>query len=234
MRKSQIFALAAVALAILGLAGSLGAYRFKKIEKKGPLELSPVTAELPANPDAVSAAIRNTFNVWDDLARTNFTGTYRNKLSPDSKWRPFYLFTHGGTGLNVFPPDEEILLDRGEDSFVRRYVAIAPELRRSDFYLHEVTGDQYWPSEYEYRGQPAKFRCSFFIHLEPASASQTRLEIFEYQPMIWAGEKFGMSAHAILPTMLHDIRPAQATTADRVEVLSMIRNGLAAPAPKRD
>ena len=232
MRKSQLLALAAVALAILGLAASLEAYRFKKIEKKGPAELSPVTAELPAAADTVSAAVRNTFNVWDDLARTNFTGTYKKKFPTGSKWRSFYLFTHGGTGLNVFPPDAEILLDRGEDSFVRRYLAIAPELRRNDFYLHEVTGDEYWPSEYLYRGQPAKFRCSFFIHLEPVSGSQMRLEIFEYQPMIWAGEKLGMSAHAILPTMLHDIRSAQATTADRVEVVTMIRDGLAVP--KRD
>ena len=234
MKQSQILALAAVVLAILGLAGSLEAYRFKKIEKQAPAELSPVTAEVPANPDAVSAAIRNTFNVWEDLARTNFKGPYERKFPTGNKWRSFYLFTHGGTGLNVFPPDEEILLDRGEDSFVRRYVAIAPELRQNDFYLHEVTGEEFWLSEYSYRGQPAKFRCSFFIHLEPASGSQTRVEIFEYQPTIWAGEKFAMSAHAILPTMLHDIRPAQATTADRVEVVTMIRDGLAAPAPKRD
>jgi hypothetical protein len=41
-----------------------------------------------------------------------------------------------------------------------------------------------------------------------------------------------MSAHAVLPTMLHDIRSAQATTADRVEVATLIRDGLAAP--KRD
>jgi hypothetical protein len=232
MRKSQIFALVVAALAILGLAGSLEAYRFKKIEKQGPAELSPVTAEIPANPEAVTAAIRQTFNVWDDLARTNFSGTYERKFPTGSKWRSFYLFTHGGTGLNVFPPDDEILLDRGEDSFVRRYVAIAPELRRNDFYLHDVTGDEYWPSEYLYRGQPAKFRCSFFIHLEPASGSQTRLEVFEYQPEIWVGEKFAMSAHAILPTMLHDIRFSEATTADRVEVVTIIRDRLAAP--KRD
>jgi hypothetical protein len=232
MKKSQIFALAVAALGVLALGLSLEAYRFKKIEKQGPAELSGVTAELPANPEAVSAAVRNTFNVWDDLARTNFAGTYKKKFPTGSKWRSFYLFTQGGTGLNVFPPDEEILLDRGEDSFVRRYVAIAPELRRNDFYLHEVTGDEFWPSEYMYRGQPAKFRCGFFIHLEPRSGSQTRVEVFEYQPMIWAGEKFGMSAHAILPTMLHDIRSAEATTADRVEVVTMIRDGLAAP--KRD
>jgi hypothetical protein len=228
MRKPQLLALAAIALVTMGLAISLGAYRFKKIEKKGPAELSPVTAELPADSNAVSAAIQKTFNVWDDLARTNCAGTYKNKFPASSKWRAFWLFTHGGTGLNLFPPDEDVLRNGGEDSSVRRYIAIPSELRRGDFYLHEPTGDQYWPSEYVYRGQPAKFRCSFFIHLEPTRGSHTRVEIFEYQPEIWAGEKLAMSAHAILPTMLHDIRFAQATTTERVEVVTMIREGLAA------
>jgi len=227
MRTPQRLALAATALVTIGLAVSLEAYRFKKIEKKGPAELSPVTAELPADSNAVSAAIQNTFNVWGDLARTNFAGTYTNKFPARSKWRAFYLFRHGGTGLNVFPPDEDVLRNRGEDSFVRRYIAIPSELRRGDFYLYEPTGDQYWPSEFMYRGQPAKFRCSFFIHLEATTGSHTHVEIFEYQPEIWAGEKLAMSAHAIWPTMLHDIRFAQATTADRVEVVTMIRDGLA-------
>src|SRR5215831_4862167 len=99
MRKSHILAFAARVLVILGLTASLEACRSKKIDKKGPVELSPVAAELSANPDALSTAIRTTFNVWDDLARTNFSGTYKSKFSPDSKWREFYLFTHGGTGL---------------------------------------------------------------------------------------------------------------------------------------
>jgi hypothetical protein len=51
----------------------------------------------------------------------------------------------------------------------------------------------------------------------------TRVEIFEYQPVIWVGEYFGLSAHAPLPTILHDIRSADATTADRKAILTMIQ-----------
>jgi len=79
-------------------------------------------------------------------------------------------------------------------------------------------------SEYFYKGQPAKFRCSFLIHLEPAGNSSTKVEVFEYQPTIWAGEYFGFSAHAVLPTTLHDIRPVQPTTTDRKALLTRIQN----------
>jgi hypothetical protein len=109
------------------------------------------------------------------------------------------------------------------DSFVERYVRIPPELRTRDFYMYEPTGDYYWESEYFYQGSAAKFRCSFLIHLEPAKNSGVKVEIFEYQPTVWVGEYLGMSAHAILPTMLHDIRPARPTTADRQALLQLIQ-----------
>jgi len=71
--------------------------------------------------------------------------------------------------------------------------------RANDFYFHEPSGDVFWDSEYFYESAPAKFRCSFLIHLEPVDRSHTTVEIFEYQPYVWAGEYFGFSAHAILP-----------------------------------
>jgi hypothetical protein len=89
--------------------------------------------------------------------------------------------------------------------------------------MYEPTGDYYWESEYFYQGKAAKFRCSFLIHLEPAKNSSVKVEIFEYQPAVWVGEYLGMSAHAILPAMLHDIRPVQPTTVDRQAVLQLIQ-----------
>jgi hypothetical protein len=75
-------------------------------------------------------------------------------------------------------------------------------------------------------------RCSFLIHIAPAEDSHASVEIFEYQPTIWVGEYLGFSAHAILLAMLHDIRPAQATTTDRKEVLQMIEQAVVSlPAP---
>ena len=39
----------------------------------------------------------------------------------------------------------------------------------------------------------------------------------------WAGEYLGFSAHAPFPTMLHDIRPVEATTTERRDILTMIQ-----------
>ena len=137
-------------------------------------------------------------------------GKYQNKFPYGSHWSYFFLFAKDDAHHSSFPSDQEILLDRGVDSFVERYVRIPPELRNRDLYLYEPTGDYYWESEYFYQGKAAKFRCSFLIHLEPAANPGTKVEIFEYQPTVWVGEYFGLSAHAILPAKLHDIRPGAA------------------------
>ena len=196
--------------------------RLKKIEKRGPANES-VAAELPGDIDRVAAAISETFNVWADFDRPGQIGKYQNKFPYGSHWSRFFLFPKADAQHSSFPSDQEILLDRGVDAFVERYVRIRPELRSRDFYLYEPTGDHYWQSEYFYQGNAAKFRCSFLIHLEPAKNSGVKVEIFEYQPTVWVGEYLGMSAHAILPTMLHDIRPVQPTTSDRKEVLQLIQ-----------
>jgi hypothetical protein len=46
--------------------------------------------------------------------------------------------------------------------------------------------------------------------------------VFEYQPENWVSEYLGLSAHAILPTKLHDIRPVETTPADPKAVLAII------------
>lgn len=196
--------------------------KLKKIEKHGPAYQS-VAAELPGDIDRVAAAIGETFNVWADFDRSRQIDTYQNKFPYGNHWSRFFLFTKADAQNSSFPSDQEILLDRGVDSFVEGYVRIPPELRNHDLYLYEPTGDYYWESEYFYQGKAAKFRCSFLIHLEPAKNSGVKVEIFEYQPTVWVGDYLGMSPHAILPAKLHDIRPAQPTTADRQEVLRLIQ-----------
>src|SRR5262249_16322211 len=101
---------------------------------------------------------------------------------------------------------------------------IDPSRRRSDFYLYEPTGDYYWSSEYYYNETPAKFRCGFILHLEPEGNAHTKVEIFEYQPRVWAGEKLGWGAHG--PGFFHDIKEVEPTTADRVELLNIIKGAL--------
>jgi hypothetical protein len=219
-----------VILIVALLVGSLVAVaeypRFKRIEKRGPAA-EPVAAILPGDMNAIEAAIGIAFNDWAEYLAPNRNGRYANKFPDTSTWSHLFLFRKNDAQHPLFPSDDEILLDRGVDSFVERYVRIPAERRTRDAYLYEPSGDYFWESEYFYKGQPAKFRCSFLIHFEPADDSHTRVEIFEYQPTIWVGEYFGMSAHAILPTMLYDIRPAQPTTMDRKEVLQIIEGAAA-------
>lgn len=222
-------ALAAFALAMLGSLLVLSVYpRFKRTEKRGPTPESVATI-LPGDVDAAAADVGAVFNDWVDFLASNRNSPYRNKFPDGSKWSHLFLFRKNDRQHPLFPSDQEILLDRGVDAFVEDYVRIPAELRSRDLYLYEPSGDYFWPSEYFYKGQAAKFRCSFLIHLEPAGDSRTKVEIFEYQPTIWVGEYFGMSAHALLPTMLHDIRPAQATTAERKEVLLLIEDAATSP-----
>jgi hypothetical protein len=198
--------------ALLSSLVVIGAYpRFKKIEKRGPPP-ERVMAVLPGDVNAAIAAIGNTFNNLPDFDRPDRTGDFQNKFPNGSQWSHFILFQKHDAQRPLFPSDDEILLDRGVESFVEQYVRVSPQPRTQDVYLYEPSGDYYWESEYFYKGQPIKFRCSFLIHLEPAEKSSTNVEIFEYQSVIWVGEYFGFSAHALLPTMLHHIRPAEATT----------------------
>jgi len=218
---------------ILVAAGALVLFaeypKFKRIEKRGTAP-QEVAAMVPGDVNATGAMIMTVFNDWSDFDAPNRGGAYPNKFPYGSKWSRFFLFRKNDPRHPLFPSDDQIQPDRGADTFVERYVRIPAELRIHDLYLYEPSGDYYWDSEYFYREQAAKFRCSFLIHIEPAGDSKTKLEIFEYQPTIWAGEYLGMSAHAVLPTMLHDIRPAEATTTDREEVLLMIEDAASSPA----
>ena len=227
MNRKRAIGLSAIAALFIAAVAVLAAYpKFKKIEKRGPPP-ETVAAIFPGDVDAVAATVGDTFNKWSDLDRPDRIGVYHNKFPYGSHWSRFFLFDKTAT-QNSFPSDDEIHLERGIDTFVERYVIIPAQFRAQDFYLKEPIGDYYWDSEYFYGSQPANFRCSFLIHFEPAAANSTKVEIFEYEPTIWVGEYLGLSAHAILPTMLHDIRPAESTTVDRQNLLTVIQSATAA------
>ena len=222
MNRNRAIVLSTVAVLFIAAIAVVATYpKLKKIEKRGPPPES-VAGIVPEDVNAAAAAIGNTFNKWSDFDRPDRISTYLNKFPYGSHWSHFFLFDRT-TQNTTFPSDEEIHLDRGVDAFVERYVSIPPQLRVQDFYLYEPIGDYYWESEYFYNGRLAQFRSSFLIHIEPAGNSSTRVEIFEYQPTIWVGEYLGMSAHAVLPTMLHDIRFVESTTADRKSLLALIQ-----------
>jgi len=214
-------AIVVLSAACLGLVLATQVHRLKHIEKRGP-SAERVTAILPGGVDATAARIASTFNVWSEFERPGRAGSFPNKFPRESQWSHFFLSRRDDTGLHLFPSDEEIRRNRGLNPFIESYVRIPPANRANDFYFHEPSGDVFWDSEYFYESAPAKFRCSFLIHLEPADSSHTTVEIFEYQPYVRAGEYFGFSAHAILPTTLHDIRPVEPTTSDRHAILALI------------
>jgi hypothetical protein len=237
VKRARTVISAVLVLLLCSIVGLAVYPRFKRIEKRGP-EPERVGSTIPGDTNTAAVAITAAFNDWAEFDVPNRRGSFPNKFPYRTKWSFFFLFHKGDPRHPLFPSDEEILLDRGADSFVTGYVRIPAALRSQDLYLYEPSGDYFWESEYFYQGQPAKFRCSFLIHIEPAKDSGVTVEIFEYQPYIWVGEYLGLSAHAILPAMLHDIRPAQPTTADRMEVLQMIQRAAASspagtPSPAR-
>jgi len=130
-------------LAVAAFVVALEAPRLKRIEKRGPAALSPVAITLSLSPAAVGAATRKVFNNWTDLAATRGSARFENKFPFGTKWSRFFLFERGDSLHRLFPPDEQVLLDRGADDFIPRYVAIAPNLRRNDLLLYEPTGDYY-------------------------------------------------------------------------------------------
>ncbi len=222
--------LVVLSTAFLALLIATQVHRLKHIEKRGPAP-ERVSAILPGDLDATAKRIETVFNRWTDFERPSRTGTYPNKFERDSPWSHFFLSGRDDEGLRLFPSDEEISRNRGVDSYILTYLRIPPANRSRDFYFREPSGDFYWESEYFYKNTPAKFQCSFLIHLEPADASHTTVEIFEYQPYIWAGEYFGFSAHAVLPTTLHDIRPVESTTSDRQSILAVLEAPSIPPHP---
>ena len=225
--------LGAVALMVVGTAGGIYASADKRIEKRGPTPAPPVAATLERSLEQVDLAIHETFNDWSDLMvelklPAGTPRRYKSRFPDGSQWDRFFLFRNEGQQQSVFPGDDQIRLGAGANLSILRYLEIAPALRSRDLYLGEPSYEQWWESEYVADGERAKFRCAFLIHLEPAGGAGTRLEIFEYQPTLWAGERLGFSAHALpVPVWLHDIRFVDATTREREEVLRLIEATLA-------
>ena len=214
------------AIAIVTGVGLLLAWFFhqdKQIEKRGPQPATRVSAVIPLSMPATATAIQRAFNSWQDFINRNGQSHFQNKFPAESPWGSFFLFAKGDETNRLFPSDGEIRLDTFPDPELQTYyLAKSAELRKNDWYLYEPTGDVYWSSEYFDHNEPVKFRCSFIIHLENEQASETRVEIFEYQPTIWDGEKIAWAAHGIGPAKIHDIRTASPTTSDRRQVLELI------------
>jgi hypothetical protein len=126
----------------------------------------------------------------------------------------------------VFPDDDRLVIDgrareQGTSNpALSRYVEIAPSLRERDLYLYHVL-DKYWESEYFWEGNPAKFNCKFIIHLEPQGGDETKIEIFQFQPVVWVGKSFGLSGHGGVGWH-RDMRFVEPTVKDSADLLRII------------
>ncbi len=177
---------------------------FKRVEKRAAQELAFVEETV-----ALSLA-----EVKGRLHR--FATEGRMPLAP-----PFHQFRLEPQGGTVFP-DEASLRDQAADNpALARYVALDSALRASDFYLFDVS-DTFWASEYVYRGEPARFKTSFILHLSASGpgGADTTLEAIEYLPVVWLGDRFGLG-HAG-PAFLNDVRRVAPTTQDRVALLKQL------------
>jgi hypothetical protein len=205
------------AVAILGVGGfglALLAPHFKKVERRTASMPTVVQMSIPRPIQTVTETLKAMFNSEADLNQ----GTH--KQPKGDRLYHFYLYPYGHP---LFPEDYLIQHWSKTDPDLRPYAAVPQDQRQNDFYLYEPTADYYWFSDYYYHDVPAKFRCAFIIHLEPAGDNGTKIAVFEYLPTIWVGERFGFSAHAVGPALLHDIRFVQSTGSDRIRLLDKIR-----------
>ena len=181
-----------------------------------------------ASPQDVEAAVP--YDIYDvsHAVSSTFSASKTDTLS--SRFLAFDLHSASDP---IFPDDYQ-LQTQPDNQGLARYVAIDPAARKRDFYLTPPAAcppdssgntDCYWESEYQYQGQPAKFRCSFIIHLEPQSKNATRISILEYLPEVWAGKEFAILGHAG-PGFYRDIRTVPPTNLDRVDVLKIITRSL--------
>jgi len=135
------------------------------------------------------------------------------------------IFLVASRGDSIFPVDGAIRVNLSRSPWMERYLNLAEAARNQDLYLYSVT-DLFWPSEYLYQDQPAKFRSDFVLHLEPLGDTTTRAEVFEYLPAIWVGKSFQLGAHG--PCMCRDQRWVKQTLGDRVALLESIRDAIEA------
>jgi hypothetical protein len=118
-----------------------------------------------------------------------------------------------------YPPDwVTSWLDAG--NFLDPYKRISASDRAQDLLIEEPTGDRYWNSEYETAAGVVKFRCGFIVHLEQQGPRSTEVQVYEKAPEVWVGERWALLHHGIGIGRIHDIREAEPTVKDRLDLLN--------------
>jgi hypothetical protein len=126
-------------------------------------------------------------------------------------------------GDPIFPDDVQVRAASGVNPALAAYAAAGPDARRLDLYLYDLS-DDYYPSEYVWRGDTAPFQTDFVVHLEPdgpAGASATRIEVLEYRPRVRLGKTLDLRGHHG-PGFYWDIRTVEPTVREREALLALI------------
>jgi hypothetical protein len=166
---------------------------------------------LPAPRERVVAVVTRAFN------QVTWTGVDENKYPSSDFLHGCYLFPLGNQFRGWHAGSDEALL---------RYASVPDERRRDDLLLNCKVGS-FWPSEYQSpRGVSLPFITDFIIHLDSVSPESTRVEVIEYFPQVKAGKRFGFGHHALLPSIIDDVRSVRPTTQDRLHVLDRIRQAV--------
>ncbi|HSS52909.1 MAG TPA: hypothetical protein VLX28_28530 [Thermoanaerobaculia bacterium] len=210
----------AAALAAACLLGSCGA----RLERQAA-EIRPfVEATLPGSVSQVAAVLRLFFN--DGLVPL----PRQNRFPASDKLNAFVLYPRdapSGVGMVPLPDDVNLRANSRDDPAMDRYLALPAERRQDDLFLYHPL-DVFWPSEYRVGGKAAPFTCHFILHLEPAGPGRTKLEVLEYEPLVYAGRKLAPDAHGVGFGRHDDLRRVPPTTRDRVELLETIQRAVAA------
>jgi len=183
---------------ILAICGLSIAPRFKKIEHREAAYARSVETVLPVPMEKLAAQIRS------------------KQFLQGTPYEGFHVFSAAD---RIFPDVFQLRAFAASDPELEHYVNLPDSARKNDFYLATFL-DTYWPSTYFYNGTPAKFKCKFILHLEPAG-DQTRIQVLEYQPEIWVGEEFVMLGHHG-PDFYYDIRFVEPTAQDRTKLLDRL------------
>jgi hypothetical protein len=186
-----------------------------------PLYTFTQVKQIKRKPDGNLEMIQTVLPVDQSTFMKTVIKLFREKKSgPPTKFSRFSL---SQVGEENFPADYQLAHYKEES--INRYLAIAPDRRKLDFYLYDFSDaddrQSYWASEYYVGAEPAPFRCNFLIHHEPEDSARTKVEIFEFTPRVWVGEKFTVDRHG--PGRRLDIRTVSPTTSDRVELLDVLK-----------
>ena len=189
-----------------------------------PLYTFTQVKEIKRKPDRNLEVVKTVLPVDQSTFMKTVIELFRDKKpGPPAKFSRFSL---SQVGEENFPADYQLAHYKEES--INRYLAIAPDRRKLDFYLYDFSDadnrQSYWASEYYVGDEPALFRCNFLIHHEPEDSARTNVEVFEFTPRVWVGKKFAFDRHG--PGRRLDIRTVSPTTSDRVELLDALKEAV--------